>query len=60
MRGGLPLEIEGEILDEKALIEQINVADEETLLYEVKYNDELKRNDYYAFIPKPIDKKKVR
>ena len=48
----LPMQIRGRILDLKEVVADINVADTDVLLYEVKYNDFLKDNNGFAFIPK--------
>ena len=49
----LPLQIRGKVLDNpKQLIEDINVASTDVLLYEVKAISALVKNNSYAFIPK--------
>lgn len=48
----LPMQIRGKVLQLDEVISNINVADTDILLYEVKYNDYLKENNSYAFTPK--------
>lgn len=48
----LPLALEGRILDDHEIVDEINVADTDVLLYEVKSHSFLKDNNYFAFIPK--------
>lgn len=48
----LPLEIRGRILQDNEIVEDINVADTDVLLYEIKYSEYLKQNNHFAFIPK--------
>jgi hypothetical protein len=51
----LPLQIRGKVLDNpKQLIEDINVAATDVLLYEVKAIPSLVKNNMYAFIPKAV------
>lgn len=46
----LPININGKVLDKSATIDQINVADEETLMYEVRITQDPKASIPYAFI----------
>lgn len=46
----LPMSIRGRVLDLKEKISEINVADDDILLYEVLYNEYLKNNNGFAFI----------
>ncbi len=49
----LPLPIRGRVLDDKEIVENINVADSDVLLYEVQAIPWLKKeNNMFAFIPK--------
>jgi hypothetical protein len=48
----LPLALEGRILEDHEVLEDINVAESDVLLYEVKAHSYLKNNNCFAFIPK--------
>lgn len=48
----LPMQIRGKVLELNEVVSNINVADTDILLYEVKYNDFLKENNSYAFTAK--------
>lgn len=51
----LPIQIRGKVLENpKQLIEDINVASTDVLLYEVKAIPSLVKNNMYAFIPKAV------
>jgi DUSP domain len=45
----LPMSIRGRVLELKEKISEINVADDDILLYEVLYNEYLKNNNGFAF-----------
>jgi hypothetical protein len=47
----LPIEIIGRVLEDQEILENINVAENDILLYEVKYADYLKANNSFAFMP---------
>jgi hypothetical protein len=47
----LPMQVRGRILDESLIVENINVAANDVLLYEVVVSS-LKQNQGFAFIPK--------
>jgi len=47
----LPMQVRGRILDESLVVENINVAANDVLLYEVVHAT-LKQNQGFAFIPK--------
>jgi len=51
-RDHLPLELRGRVLDDNEIVEDINVADTDILLYEVQSVYYLKKNNMFAFIPK--------
>jgi len=46
----LPIKINGAILDRSALIDQINVADDEILMYEVRISQDPKAAIPFAFV----------
>jgi len=49
------------VMEDSEVIEDINVADSDVLLYEVQAHLSLKKNDCFAFIPrKAVEKQKVR
>lgn len=48
----LPIQLRGRILEDHEIMDEINVAETDVLLYEVKYNEALKNNNYFAFIPR--------
>jgi hypothetical protein len=50
----LPLALEGRILEDQEILEDINVAESDVLLYEVKAHSYLKNNNCFAFIPKQM------
>lgn len=57
----LPLPIRGRILEDKEVVENINVADNDVLLYEVQAIHWLKKeNNMFAFIPKDSVQKQKR
>ena len=48
-------------MEDSEVIEDINVADSDVLLYEVQAHLSLKKNDCFAFSPrKAVEKQKVR
>lgn len=51
-RDNLPIALEGRVLQDNEVIEEINVADIDVLLYEVQAYPFLKQNNMFAFIPK--------
>ena len=55
----LPIYIRGRILSENEVIEDINVADNDVLLYEVKLIGHLylQKNNLFAFVPKSFAEK---
>jgi hypothetical protein len=57
----LPMQVRGRVLDEKEVVEDINVADNDVLLYEVQASTWLKKeNNMFAFIPKDSAQKQKR
>lgn len=58
-RDSLPLQIRGRILKDEEIIDEINVADTDVLMYEIQAHSFLKNNNYFAFIPsKDVQKNK--
>lgn len=53
----LPMEIFGQVLQGSEIVENINVADNDVLLYEVQSVQQLKKNNFFAFIPKTAAEK---
>jgi hypothetical protein len=53
-RESLPLQLRGRILDSSEIVDNINVADTDVLLYEVQLMGYiyLKKNDMFPFIPR--------
>jgi hypothetical protein len=51
----LPIKINGAILDRSAFIDQINVADDEILMYEVRISQDPKAAIPFAFIGENTD-----
>ncbi len=51
-RDNLPIALEGRILDNEEILDDINVADNDILLYEIQAHKYLQKNNYFAFIPK--------
>jgi hypothetical protein len=51
-RDSLPLGLRGRILEDNEIVDEINVAENDVLLYEVQSMPFLKKNNMYAFIPK--------
>jgi hypothetical protein len=45
----LPLQVRGKVLELNELLENMNIADNDVLMYEVQYSNYLKDNDSYAF-----------
>jgi hypothetical protein len=59
-RDSLPLAIRGRILEEDEVVDDINVAESDVLLYEVQSAPYLKKNNMFAFIPKQsVQKQRV-
>ena len=55
----LPIQVRGRVLDEKECVQDINVADNDILMYEVQANTAPKSNNYFSFIPKAaVDKQR--
>ena len=52
IRDNLPIPLEGRVLRDDEIIENINVTDTDVLLYEVQAHSFLKNNNSFAFIPK--------
>ena len=57
---GLPLALEGRVLADHEVVEEINVAESDVLLYEVKALKALKDNDCFAFVPKQQAKREKK
>lgn len=55
-----PLELRGRILENSELVESINVADSDVLLYEVQNDRPIPKNDNFVFIPKELAVKESR
>lgn len=51
-RDNFPIALEGRILANDEILEDINVADTDILLYEVQALKHLDKNNHFAFIPK--------
>jgi ubiquitin carboxyl-terminal hydrolase 4/11/15 len=56
----LPLELRGRLLVDTDLVEKINVADSDVLLYEVQFDRPIPKNNNFAFIPKEQAAKESR
>ncbi len=54
----LPMQIRGRVLGLDEVAGNINVAEDDVLLYEIQYSEYLKENNYFAFMPK--EKKKLK
>ena len=54
--------IRGRVLDEKEVIEDIDVAEDDSLLYEVQLNQpQLEKNGFFAFIPRQqVEKQRLK
>eukprot|EP00347_Sterkiella_histriomuscorum_P008234 403345866 len=59
-RDNLPMPLSGKVLLNEEIIEEINVADNDVLLYEVQSLPYLKNNNMFAFIPKDLVQKEKR
>lgn len=59
-RDSLPLHIDGRVLKNDELLEDLNLLETEILLYEVQSAFYLKNNDKYAFIPKEKKEKELK
>lgn len=46
------MQIRGRVLEDHEIIDNLNIAESDVLLYEVKYSTKLKDNDYFAFTAK--------
>ena len=55
------MQVRGRVLEDKEVVEDINVADNDVLLYEVQAASWLKKdNNLFAFIPKDSVQKQKR
>eukprot|EP00347_Sterkiella_histriomuscorum_P019890 403339921 len=59
-RESLPLHIDGQILQDSQNLEDINISDQDVLLYEVQSAFFLPKNNKFAFIPKEKKEKQIK